>query len=171
MITQSHTQEDLSRAYVQAVGAKAGLIANMSGRSHDYGIDGSFHQVIELNGKRMESGVTLDFQLKSTTRAIVHDDCVSFPLDADAVNLLAYRNKQAKITPAILILFSMPSVPEKWLALSENELILRNCCYWSFFSSFTTNIYSATVKIPRHQTLTPEALKGLFLNISSKVPV
>ncbi|HSX03300.1 MAG TPA: DUF4365 domain-containing protein [Rhabdochlamydiaceae bacterium] len=166
MITHAHAKEDLGRSYVQAVGAKAGLIVSINGRSHDYGIDGTFHQVALLHGKLIESGINLDFQLKSTTVAFTKDEYICFPLDVHTVNLLSYRSTQNKATPAILILYSLPAEPEKWLEQSENELIQRNCCYWSFFSSFTTNIYSATVKIPRSQMLTPEALQDLLEQIS-----
>ena len=37
MLIQEHIKEDLSRSYVQAVGAMAGVIVDMN-RGHDYGI-------------------------------------------------------------------------------------------------------------------------------------
>jgi hypothetical protein len=58
MLTEEHGKEDLSRAYVQAVGARAGIIVSLNRRGHDYGIDGSFHQVSILDGNRVESGYT-----------------------------------------------------------------------------------------------------------------
>jgi hypothetical protein len=36
MLTIQHTEEDLSRAYVQAIAAKAGVNLSMKDRSHDY---------------------------------------------------------------------------------------------------------------------------------------
>lgn len=40
MITPQHMEEDLSRAYVQAVAARAGVLLSMNGAAHDYGVDG-----------------------------------------------------------------------------------------------------------------------------------
>jgi hypothetical protein len=171
MLTEEHSKEDLSRAYVQAVGAKAGVIVSLKDRSHDYGIDGSFHEVSILNGRRVESGTTLDFQLKATTSIHIREDFVCHHLDASTVNLLASRSNRAYATPAILIILSLPSLPDEWLQLSEKELILRNCCYWSFISSLTANLYSATVQIPRGQLFTPEALNNLLRKVSNRLPV
>ncbi len=166
MLTQEHSKEDLSRAYVQAVSAKAGVIISINDRSHDYGIDGSFHEVSILNGRRVESGITLDFQLKSTTRLEIREDFVYHQLDSKTINLLASRLKRPYVTSAILIVFSLPMHPDEWLQLSEKELVLRNCCYWFSFSSLTTNLYSATVQIPRSQLFTPEELTNLLRKIS-----
>lgn len=169
MLTEEHSKEDLSRAYVQAVAAIAGVIVSINGRSHDYGMDGSFHEVSLLNGRRVGSGVTLDFQLKATTRIDVHDDFVSFNLDADTINLLASRIDNPCATPAILIVLSLPKESQEWLKLSEGELILKNCCYWSYISSLTNNLYTATQKISRGQLFTPEALNNLLGQISKRV--
>lgn len=169
MLTSEHIKEDLSRAYVQAVGAKAGVIVNIGERGHDYGIDGSFHEVSLLDGRRIESGITLDFQLKATTRLKTYDDCVVFNLDAKTINLLANRVNRPCATPAILIVLSMPSSPDEWLRLSERELVLKNCCYWSHVSSLTNNLYTAKHKILRSQLFTPVALKDLLEQISKGV--
>ncbi|MFI5344058.1 MAG: hypothetical protein ACHQUC_07550, partial [Chlamydiales bacterium] len=45
MLMDEHRKEDFSRAYILAVAAKAGVIVSINDRNHDYGIDGSFHQV------------------------------------------------------------------------------------------------------------------------------
>jgi hypothetical protein len=169
MLTEEHSKEDLSRAYVQAVGARAGVIVSLNSRGHDYGIDGSFHQVSILDGNRVESGWTLDFQLKATTRINMQEDFVQYQLDADTMNLLASRIKKPRATPAILIILSLPTQSEEWLQLSEEALILKNCCYWTRISSFTSNLYTVTHKIPRSQLFTPEKLRGLLEEISNEV--
>jgi hypothetical protein len=171
MLTEEHRKEDLSRAYIQAVSAKAGVIVSLKDRSHDYGIDGSFHNVSLLNGQRFESGITLDFQLKATTGISLHGDYVHYQLDAKTIHLLGSRVNRAYATRAILIVLSLPAQSDEWFQLSEKELILKNCCYWSFISSLTTNLYSATQKIPRSQLFTPEALNDLLINVSKGVPV
>ena len=45
MLTTQHIQEDLSRAYIQAVAAGAGVNLSLGAQVHDYGVDGTFHQV------------------------------------------------------------------------------------------------------------------------------
>lgn len=169
MLTEEHTKEGLSRAYVQAVGALAGAIVSLNDRGHDYGIDGSFHQVSILHGNRVESGSTLDFQLKATTRITVQEDFIQYQLDSDTINCLASRAKKLRATPVILIILSLPTQPEEWLQLSEKELILKNCCYWARISSFTSNVYTATQKISRSQLFTPEKLSVLLEEISNEV--
>ncbi len=171
MLTEEHRKEALSRAYVQAVGAKAGVIVGIKDRGYDYGIDGSFHEVSLMNGRRTETGIALDFQLKATTCIDTREEFIYYSLDADTINLLASRTKRANVSPAILIVLSLPSQPDEWIQLSEKELILRNCCYWTFISSLTNNLYSATVKIPRSQLFTPEALHDLLEKISNRTLV
>jgi len=171
MLTEEHAKEGLSRAYVQAVGAKAQVLVSINDRSHDYGMDGSFHDVSILNGKRVESGTKIDFQLKATSIDVVRDEHVQFSVDADLMNLLASRAKTPYSTRAILIVLCLPAQSEEWLELSEKELILRKCCYWTSISSFTSNLYSATIKIPRSQVLMPETVRELLGKISQGQPV
>lgn len=166
MMTEEHSKEDLSRAYVQAVSARAGVIVSINQRSHDYGIDGSFHEVSILNGRRIENGNTLDFQLKATTHIDILDNCVCFKIDSNTINLIASRAHRPRATPAILIVHSLPLEINEWLQLSEKELLLRRCCYWCSISALTTNLYSATVRIPRSQLFTPEELNRLLKKIS-----
>jgi hypothetical protein len=166
MLTEEHSKEDLSRAYVLAVAARAGVLVNINDRNHDYGIDGSFHEVSIINGGRVESGVTIDFQLKATSRDIIREECVSFPIDAKMNNRLAQRHGRLHCTSVILIVLCLPSQPDEWLKLSEDELILRKCCYWSKISSFTSNLNTCIIEIPRSQMFTPVALQQMLGKIS-----
>lgn len=170
MLTEEHIKEGLSRSYVQAVSAIAGVIVDLN-RGHDYGIDGSFHEVLAADNQRVESGITLDFQLKATTRILFKEDRVHYSLDARTNNLLARRSQYKHLTQAILIILSLPDQYENWLQLSEQELVLKNCCYWSSISSLTTNIYTATIKIPRSQVFTPDALSGLLNKVAHGLTV
>jgi hypothetical protein len=171
MLTEEHTKEDLSRAYVLAVAAKASVIVNLNNRSHDYGIDGSFHKVSNLKGRRVESGVTIDFQLKATSRDIIREDYVSITMDASTNNCLAKRYGQPGCNSVILIVLCLPSDSMEWLQLSEDELILRKCCYWSKISAFTSNLSTCIIEIPRSQMFTPEVLESLLERISIGQPV
>ena len=168
MLTEEHRKEGLSRAYVQAVGAQAGVIVDIGGRSQDYGIDGSFHGVRSFEGQRTENGVSIDFQLKATSCLEVHDDFVALSLDVRTINMLAAR---ANVRRAILIVLSIPPHPDEWVQISEQELLLRRCCYWSHISSPTNNLYTATHKIPRAQLFTAEVLRALLISPQTGVLV
>ena len=44
MLTDQHIAEALSRVYVRAIAGRAGL--NLAIREYDYGVDGSFDEVV-----------------------------------------------------------------------------------------------------------------------------
>lgn len=172
MITTQHIEEDLSRAYIQAVAAKAGLNLALRDRSHDYGIDGTFHQVSYRNGKREESGFSLDFQLKSSINATIDDQHVSYDLDVKAFNSLVERAERKNTSPTILILLVLPKDQEDWIALSEDQLILKKCCYWTTITGATTpNKKSQCIKILRSNLLTPENVILLIQAIENGEPL
>lgn len=149
MITTQHIEEDLSRAYIQAVAAKAGLNLAIRDRSHDYGIDGTFHQVSHRDAGREESGFSLESQLKASINATVNDQRVTYDLDAKAFNSLAERAARKNTCPAILILLVLPENSDEWIALSEDQLILKKCCYWTTITGATTpNAVSKRITIP-----------------------
>jgi hypothetical protein len=163
MITEEHKKESLSRAFVQAVAAKAHLSVRINDRSHDYGIDGAFHKIAIINNKRVEQGLALEFQLKATTDFTKNDESVKYALDVNAFNMLANRMTQPYVTPAILILLCLPKDPNKWFSLSEDELILKNCCYWTCIDkNHSSNTRSVTIEISRKQLLSPNEIKRLF---------
>ena len=171
MLTEEHRKEDLSRAYVLAIAAKAGVIVSINDRNHDYGIDGSFHEVSIIDGRRVESGTTIDFQLKATSRDIIREEYVSFTMEARMNNHIAQRHERLHCTSVILIVLCLPSQSEEWLQLSEDELTLRKCCYWSKISSFTSNLNTCIIEMPRSQIFTPEALQQMLGKTSIGQPI
>lgn len=98
--------EGLSRACVQAIAARAGL--NLSIREFDYGIDGTFHEVALLPGRRVETGRCLNFQLKASTRwqLIETEEKIAYDLEAKTYNDLVER--QQGVLPCLLILLILP---------------------------------------------------------------
>ncbi len=169
MTTEEHRKEDLSRAFVQAIAAKAGMTVTINGRSHDYGIDGQFHKVSIINGKFHETGINLDFQTKATTKFNYQKDCIRYELEASTHNMLSERSRRPRATPAILIILCLPPQSDEWFSLSEKNLILKNCCYWSRINSpKTLNSSSITISIPTSRLLSPESLIQLLDNIEIK---
>lgn len=163
MITEQHKKENLSRAFVQAVAAKAHLSVSINDRSQDYGIDGTFHKIAIINNKRVEQGLSIDFQMKATIDFIKNEDSIKYDLDVEAYNMLSERMQKPYVTQAILILLCLPKDQEHWFTLSENELILKNCCYWTCIDmDKSSNKSSVTVNISRKQILSPNEINRLF---------
>ncbi len=163
MITTQHIEEDLSRAYVQAIAAKAGLNLAIRDRAHDYGIDGTFHQVSYRDGRREESGFGLDFQLKASINAVVEPDCIQYDLDSKVYNSFSERAQKKYTSRVILILLVLPKDTEDWMTLSEEQLVLKRCCYWTTIDGVATlNAQSKRISIPRSNLLTPEKVMVLM---------
>ncbi|PJD95370.1 MAG: hypothetical protein CK425_08695 [Parachlamydia sp.] len=122
-------------------------------------MDGAFHKITIINNKRIEQGLALEFQLKATTNFIKNEKTIKYELDVNAFNMLADRMQQpyvtpAIVTPAILILLCLPKDPENWFSLSEDELILKNCCYWACIDKKrSSNTRSVMIEISREQVL------------------
>ncbi len=168
-MTSQHVEEDLSRAYIQAVAARAGVVLSINARSHDYGIDGTFHQVLETNGRQAEAGFALDFQLKASQNAIVEGDVVKYDLDVKTHNYLIRRSQQKNSTPVILILLVLPADADDWLALSEERMTLRKCCYFTALKDPpTANTSTQRIAMPRTSRLTPTTLQMLLSDIEKK---
>lgn len=163
MLTIQHTEEDLSRAYVQAIAAKAGVNLSMKDRSHDYTIDGTFHQVSYFNSHYHETGFSLDFQLKASKNCIIDDTHLRYDLDVETHNYLVDRAPRAATTPVILILMVLPEAESEWLSLSEEELVLRRCCYWIYLSGERSkNARTQRIEISRQNFLTPNILNEVL---------
>jgi len=169
MLTEAHQKEDLGRAYVQAVAAAAGVTVDMNSRNHDYGIDGSFRQIAKFRGKLAENGYTIDFQLKSTKNLKMDDEFVTYSLNVDHYNSLASRKKIPRAKLAVLIVFRMPEDPKMWIEQSENDMILRHCCYWvQIMPPLSANRSTVDVRIPRNQLFTPDAIQEWFQKLKKR---
>src|SRR4051794_13414078 len=115
-MTRNQRQEALSRAYVQAIAARAGL--GHTPRANDYGIDLSLHEVIRRGSRYCESGTVLDVQVKSTTRASRDATAVRYDLEVKSYDDL--RDPEAR-NPRILVVVVFPKDPAEWLSQSEEE--------------------------------------------------
>ena len=161
MLTEQHIAEDLSRAYVQAVAAKAGV--NLSTRVHDYGVDGTFHPIRIINGRRAEAGFPLDFQLKASKNWEMNENQIVYDLEVKTYNDLIHRGSTSRAVPCILILLCLPENPQEWLELSEEQLLLRKCSYWHHVTGdLTENTETIRIRIPQAQRLTSESLLALL---------
>jgi hypothetical protein len=160
LITLQHTQECLSLAYVQAVAGSAGV--NLAAqRTHDYGIDGSFRSVVNIRSRRVESGFAVDFQMKATTVWEFDGSDVLYDLESKTFNDLAERD--AKAASCILILLCLPKSQAHWVQSTEDQLVLKHCCYWTtIIDAPTPNLSKKRIRIPRTNTLTSRSINAIL---------
>ncbi|WP_353959553.1 DUF4365 domain-containing protein [Methylobacterium adhaesivum] len=161
MKTVQHTQESLSVAYVHALAGMAGVNL-VDSRAHDCGVDGSFRPVIiRANGRRVESGEALDFQLKSSTRWRGSDTHIAYDLEAETFNDFVTRSPAA--VPFVLLLLCLPKSEMFWFRATERETSIRHGCYWFKPSGASTvNSRTVTIQIPRTNLLSVGSLLNLL---------
>src|SRR4051812_7641718 len=102
MLTRAHRQEALSRAYVRAIAAQAGV--GVSEPESDYGIDISLHPITLRNQRRRDIGPQLDLQLKSTTRAGVGATHLTYDLEVVNYDDLREAPEQGARILVVLVL-------------------------------------------------------------------
>jgi hypothetical protein len=164
MITQQHAQEALSLAFIHALTAKAGVNLSLGDR-HDYGVDGQFRPVQVRDGRHVNSGFNLDFQLKATTawELDTHTDSIIYDLEAKTYNDLAGRDPEAE--GIVLIVLCLPPNTDHWLEANHEFLMLKNCCYWyRIDGELTNNTTTKRIYIPRANLLTAEEVRKILGN-------
>ncbi len=165
-------KEDLSLAYVQAVAGRVNVDVAFTKR--DMGIDGILRRLKRYRERRCYGPFSIDFQLKATVDWQCDGESVRYDLKADTHNLLVQHNNEyvsnSRGAPLLLILLCMPREPDDWIGLSEDELLLRRCCYWALLTGeLTSNTATTRIQIPRSQALTPESLLKLFDDVEAGV--
>jgi hypothetical protein len=168
VLTIEHRREAICRAYIQAVAAQVGLSCSV--RDFDYGIDLTLHQVaIRTNpasgAKRyVETGVRLDIQAKTTTRAVIGEETVKYDLEIDNYNDL--RDPLAQ-TPRVLALLVLPESGDEYLDQSPEALCIRGCCYWVSLRGqpSTVNQTKKRVQLPRRQVFSASSVRDLMERI------
>ena len=166
MITTAHRMESLSRAYLQAVAAQAGL--NYCVYTYDYGTDLSLAEVVEVDGRYVDTGQQVDIQLKSTTRVIESDTEMRYDLDVRAYDYL----RAERHNPRLLVLLILPAAEPDWIAQSSEELAIRRCAYWLDLrgSPAVEATSSVRVSIPRGNVLTAATLQRLIRRATPGAP-
>jgi hypothetical protein len=56
----------------------------------------------------------------------------------------------------------LPNDPDRWMTHSEDELLLRQCCYWHLVGNTQTDNASIVIEIPRTRALDPSALNQIL---------
>jgi hypothetical protein len=158
VLTKAHRQEALSRAYVQAVAAQAGMSYNV--RERDYGIDVMLCGIKRSGQGFMETGPYVDLQLKSTIRANVTATEVIYDLDVKNYELLRVVTKNRL---RFLVVLVLPKSEKDWLNQTENELSVRQCAYWLSLEGWDEARPKSSIRIsiPRQNVFSVSFLEEL----------
>jgi len=159
MLPRNQRQEALSRAYVRAIAAQAGVIC--TALETDFGFDLLLRAVILAGQQYWDGGAQVEVQLKSTTRAAMQETSLVYDLEVRAYDLL----RQVRVgRPRILVLVVLPEEESQWLTQSEDDLILRRCAYWMSFRGAATTASHTTVRIavPRANVFSVESLQRMM---------
>jgi hypothetical protein len=141
-MTREHRQEALSRAYIRAVAALAGV--TVCEMDNDYGIDLGLRMILTRENRRRDGSLQLDIQLKSITRANVTDDHVVYDLEVE--NYRDLRSTEPGC-PRILVVLVLPQDEADWLGQSAQELTIRHCAYWMSLRGLPDSTAVSTVRV------------------------
>jgi hypothetical protein len=153
LLTPQDIEEALSRAFVQAIAARAGYTISYSDFDRD-GID------IEIKAGGLFRP-RIDAQLKATVNLGDSNNGVfKYALNRRNYDLL----RAATQSPRILIVLALPKDPQRWLTLTTEELILRRCAYWCSLKGApeSSNKASVTVDVRDTNVFGIESLKALM---------
>jgi hypothetical protein len=158
MIPSEHIGEALSKTYIQAVAAQAGMKCE-SGNT-EYGVDITLREIIYLYGKLRPGGFPIDCQLKSTINWELKDEKIVYDLRGKNYNDIVLREGGS---PFILVLLCLPKDQSQWVELDEEQLRIRKCCYWTTLTGPPVkNDSTKRIFIPRERLVTPETLTDLM---------
>lgn len=157
-------KEQFSITYIRAVAAVAGYSLyrpEVDDDSVDLGIAarGYFGRV---------RSPRLELQLKSSSRDIIDDNVIRYPLKLKNYNDLRMIDFA---TPRILVVMLMPDDIGDWLQQSQQELCMKHCGYWISLQGMpeTINAATVTITIPRTSVFTVTALTSIMQGIGQGV--
>lgn len=159
-MTPEQQCEELSKAYVAAVAARAGC--KLGNWSQDTGcLDVTVATATTFGGGL--AAPKLDLQLKASTKPRPpKDGLLSWSLSRAHYDTLRRR---AQI-PHILVALVLPESADDWIAQSPQQLSMRRCAYWVHLLGepeiTSSGRKSTTISIPECQLFSPAALLALL---------
>lgn len=153
-------KEQFSIAYLHAIASVAGLRTappNVDDDSIDWCL-----KARGTYGRRRSP--QLDLQLKCTERLPKRNGSFAYPLSEKNCNDL--RGEDVHV-PRILVVVFVPDDIDSWLDQSEERLLLKHCAYWVSLRDAPEkdNSKSVTVRLPRANLFTVDALESMMLRI------
>jgi hypothetical protein len=158
-MTPKQQREELSKAYVAAVAARAGC--KLSTWSQDSGcLDVSVGTATAFGDGL--AAPKLDLQLKASSKPRpVTDGLLSWSLKRSHFENLRRRAQ----VPHILVTLVLPEDEDEWMAQSAHQLSMRRCAYWVHLLGeppIPTSQQSTTIRIPESQLFSPAVLLALL---------
>jgi hypothetical protein len=153
LLSTNDREEDLSRAYVQAIAAMAGY------QTAEFKPDRDGTDIQIRAGGSMRP--SLDIQLKATINlGEGKDGKFSYPLKRRNYDLL----REPTLVPNILVLLALPSDKVEWLTVAPEQLVIRRCAYWASLKGFpeTANKETVTIHLVDEKRFDVESLKALM---------
>jgi hypothetical protein len=163
MLTENDIKEELSYAYVHAIASRAELACQVVRKDRD-SIDLHIRARGRLHPESTVMSPELAVQLKASVIDPLPDGAFDFRLTRKNYDDLRLRS----MVPRILVLFVMPRDPATWVAMSEEELVLRRCAYWRSLCGLpdSQNEKYQEVRIDRKNVFSGEALHHLLMKAS-----
>jgi hypothetical protein len=112
----------------------------------------------------LTSGISL--QIKATQKKLHEKNgLISFPLNSHNYNDLI----GPQLFPQILVLFVVGNPDLGWVLTQDGKTVVNGLGYWVSMESMlpSVNKYKVTVKVPKAQAFTVEALKRIMLEMDS----
>ena len=168
-LTSQNRQEDLSKAYIFAVAAKAGCDCGLPGQ-HDVGEDLQITPIIRKENRLSKSGMPIYIQAKASYDFEIENDCIKYDLKVKNYNQLVDNDR---CIPLILVLYCMPREQDEWLYICESNTILKHCGYWISLAgrSPSDNDSTERIRIPRNQIFNESSLKEILVKIQDGSPL
>jgi hypothetical protein len=151
-----------SRAYVRAVASVAGYTATVPELDRD-SVD---LQLAGVGGGGTIRSPYLDLQLKCTGAEELSP--TDFPLPLKIKNYDDLRATDLAV-PRILVVVVVPPDIDDWLAVSEDQMIVRNCGYWHSLHGEpeSENATTVTVRIDRERIFDVAGLQTLMQTVAA----
>jgi hypothetical protein len=132
-----------------------------SRRNLDYGCDITLHRIRRFGNALLEWTFQVDLQIKSTTRPSLRADLVQYDLD---IRNYDWLRESSAYYPRVLAVLVMPDDQAKWLDVSEEQLVLRGCMYWTSLKGMpaTSNKRTIRVELPRRNVFSLNGLEDMM---------
>lgn len=151
-------KEEFSYAYIKIIAALAGIEVIIAGRPSDNsGIDIILRAPGAINGLLSPS---IDAQVKCVSTATIEEFFIKYSLKV--------KNYKRLVAPSqalqILILVIVPEEINTCLSITESGSVIRASAYWLNLQGKenTDNDETITIKIPKENLFTPNALKTIM---------
>jgi hypothetical protein len=164
MLSDNDVKEELSYAYMHAIASRAGFSCESVRKDRD-SVDLHLCARGQLDPSSRLSSVHLAVQLKAHVLEPLPDEAFDFRLKRKNYDDL---RAPSAMVPKILVIFTMPRDPARWVTLSEDELVIRRCAYWCSLLGLpeSQNEQYQGVRVERKNILDGPTLRGLMLKVS-----